>query len=280
MHTTSACIERYDARGFMTGSVLVHDAFSGRAAARSARTDHPGPRGEATRGTALLVEDDDAVRRMVDRHLTRAGFTVRVAGTDRDALREAPGSDVIILDLGLTEGDGAVVCDLLRDDPATADVPIIVLTARDDLATKLRLFASGADDYVTKPFEPLELIARIDAATRRSALPGEWRRLGPLAINGNGDATLNDQVLPFTAAERDLMSRLTDAFPGTASHESLRHGAWRRSDTASANVIEVVVARIRKKIAAAGGGVEIRAVRGAGYVMRIGTQDRERTGRS
>ena len=217
---------------------------------------------------------------MIERHLTRSGFTVRTASTERDALRQSAGADVIIVDLGLREGDGAALCDQLRDDNASASVPIIVLTARDDLATKLRLFAAGADDYLTKPFEPLELIARIDATTRRSAQRGEWRRLGPLAISEGGDVTLNGTALQLTASERELMSRLAAAFPGAASHESLRHGAWRRSDTSSANVIEVVVARIRKKIVAAGGGVEIRAIRGAGYVLRITPQDHERTGQS
>lgn len=209
----------------------------------------------------------------------RAGFTVRTASSEDAGVRASPGADVVIVDLGLTEGDGAALCDRLRDDAATAAVPIIVLTARDDLATKLRLFGSGADDYITKPFEPLELIARIEATLRRMAARGAWRQLGPLAVGEGGDVTLHGVALPLTAAERELMSQLADAFPGTASHESLRRGAWRRSDASSPNVVEVVVARIRKKIELAGGGVEIRAVRGAGYVMRITDHERiERTG--
>ncbi len=273
-------VQRYDAREFMTGSVLVHDEFSDPAAAYRSPEQRSGHGLGQARGVALVVEDDEAVRRMVERHLARAGFAVRLASTERDALRQAHAADVIILDLGLTEGDGASVCDHLRDDPATSAVPIIVLTARDDLATKLRLFGSGADDYLTKPFEPLELIARIDATARRSAQSGDWRRFGPLTISSDGDVSINAKALPLTAAERELMSRLVAAYPGAASHESLRHGAWRRSDTSSANVIEVVVARIRKKIAAAGGGVEIQAIRGAGYVMRISGQDPERMGQS
>ncbi len=230
------------------------------------------------RGVVLVVEDDEAVRRMVERHLARAGFSVRTARTETEGLREAPGADVVIIDLGLAEGDGAALCDRLRDDPATAAVPVIVLTARDDLAAKLRLFGAGADDYITKPFEPLELLARIDATARRIGTRRGWRRIGPLAISEGGDVILHGTALTLTAAERELMTQLADAFPGTASHGSLRRGAWRRSDASSANVIEVVVARIRKKIDLAGGGVEIRAVRGAGYVMRMAVQERtERT---
>ena len=216
---------------------------------------------------------------MIERHLTRSGFTVRTASTEDGAMLLADGADVAIIDLGLSEGDGAALCDRLRDEAATAAVPIIVLTARDDLASKLRLFAAGADDYITKPFEPLELIARIDATARRSA-QGDWTRIGPLAISASGDATVQGTVIRLTAAERELMRHLATAFPGAASHESLRHGAWRRSESSSTNVIEVIVARLRKKLIEAGAGVDIRAIRGAGYVMFITSEKQGKAGRS
>ena len=265
--------QRYDAAASMSGAVVLPDRPGPPERVRGSTDRAPGLSRSPSRGVVLVVEDDDGIRRMIDRHLTRSGFTVLTASTEQDAFAQASGADVAIVDLGLSEGDGVVLCDRLRDDVGTAALPVIVLTARDDLATKLRLFAAGVDDYITKPFEPLELIARIDATVRRSAHRTEWRRIGSLAISEEGDATLRGTTIPLTAAERELMSRLAAAFPGAASHESLRHGTWRRSDASSANVIEVIVARLRKKLASAGGGVEIRAVRGAGYVMRIASTD-------
>jgi DNA-binding response OmpR family regulator len=218
---------------------------------------------------ALIVEDDEGVRKTLERHLARAGFTVRVASGERDGFRLAAGADVAIVDLALAQGTGAALCASIRDARATAAIPIIVLSARDDLETKLRLFASGADDFLTKPFEPLELLARIDAVARRTAPRFVMRRIGPLEVSDSGDVLLNGDALVLTAAERDVMSRLATSYPGAASHESLRSGAWRRSDASSDNVIEVVIARIRKKLVAAGGGVELHSIRRAGYVIRI-----------
>lgn len=216
-----------------------------------------------------MVEDDEGERRTLERHLTRAGFTVRAASGERDGLALAEGADVAIVDLALAQGSGAGFCERIRDSRATSAMPIVVLSVRDDLETKLRLFGAGADDYVTKPFEPLELLARIDAIARRLASRPAWRRIGPLEVSDAGDATLNGTSLTLTAAERDVMSTLASSYPGAAPHESLRHGAWRRSDASSDNVIEVLVGRIRRKLVAAGGGVEVQAVRRAGYVIRI-----------
>jgi DNA-binding response OmpR family regulator len=237
-------------------------ANSGSAQSGSSRTS-------GRRRVALIVEDDEGVRKTLERHLARAGFTVRAATGERDGLRLAAGADVAIVDLGLAQGSGAALCESLRDARATATMPIIVLSAREDLETKLRLFSAGADDYVTKPFEPLELLARIDAVARRTAPRSVMRRIGPLEVSDTGDVLLNGDALVLTAAERDVMSRLATSFPGAASHENLRRGSWRRSDASSDNVIEVVIARIRKKLVAAGGGVEVRSIRRAGYVIRI-----------
>ena len=223
----------------------------------------------AQQRTALVVEDDDTVRRMVERHLTRAGYVVRTASGEDEAVRCADGVDVAIVDLGLGQGSGTGVCERLRDDAATAELPIVVLTARDDLPTKLRLFAAGADDYVTKPFEPLELLARLEVVSRRARSALAWTRIGPLAVSADGDASLDGTVLALTAAERDLMAAFARHWPGTTPRAALRRGSSHRSPETSDNVIEVLVGRLRKKLAAAGGGVEVHVVRGAGYVLRL-----------
>lgn len=231
----------------------------------------------ATR-TALIVEDDDAVRRMVERHLVRAAFAVRSAAGECEAIRLADGTDVAIVDLGLLDGSGLSLCERLREGPLTDAMPIVVLTARDDLETKLRLFAAGADDYLTKPFEPLELLARIEAAIRRADPKQAWRRIGPLAVHPAGDAVLRGSPIPLTAAERAVLGGLAARFPATVAQAELRSGAWARSGVTSDNVVEVVVGRIRRKLAAAGGGVEVQAVRRAGYVLRISATTKETQG--
>jgi DNA-binding response OmpR family regulator len=258
----------------MSGSGSIQEQFNDAPGVAGRDTGGAVPR-ETSRGarTALLVDADDGVRRRLERQLDRGGFRVRAAVGERDALALAAGADVVVTELILADGGGASLCERLRDGRATAGLAIIIVTTRDDLETKLRLFGAGADDYVVKPFEPLELIARIDAIGRRAGAKGDWRRIGPLQVSDGGDVTLHGGPLSLTAAERGLMSVLASAYPGAAPHETLRRGAWRRSDASSDNVIEVVIGRIRKKVAAAGGGVELRSVRRAGYVIRLARPD-------
>ncbi len=219
---------------------------------------------------ALIVEDDAAVAAMLRRHLTRAGFVVYDVATVADALHRvtetAPG--VVILDLGLADGEGAEVCRRLREMPSIGDVPILVLTARDDLNTKVLLFALGADDYVVKPCDPLELVARIHSLLRRRSDQRLVRRVGRLRVAiATGDAWIDGRQLELTAGERTVLVRLARAYPALTPRAALDDAPWRKAEVAS-NVTEVLVGRLRHKIAAAGGGVEIRAVRRSGYVLR------------
>lgn len=222
---------------------------------------------------ALVVEDDAAVATMLRRHLTRAGFVVYEAATVADAIRRAndtsPG--IIVLDLGLGSGDGTDVCKRIREIPAIGDTPILVLTARDQLASKVLLLALGADDYVVKPCEPAELVARIHALLRRRLDPRVVRRIGPLRVAlATGDAWIEARQLELTTGERSVLVQLARSYPSLAPRAALDSVPWRQSDVTS-NVTEVLVGRLRSKINAAGGGVEIRSVRRAGYVLRPST---------
>jgi DNA-binding response OmpR family regulator len=219
---------------------------------------------------ALVVEDDIAVATMLRRHLTRAGFVVYEAATVADAIRRAtetsPG--IIVLDLGLGSGDGADVCKRIREMPAIGDAPILVLTARDQLASKVLLLALGADDYVVKPCEPVELIARMHALLRRRTDPRVVRRIGPLRVAlATGDAWVEERQLDLTTGERAVLVQLARAYPSLAPRARLDSVPWRQSEVNS-NVTEVLIGRLRSKISAAGGGVEIRSVRRSGYVIR------------
>ena len=178
---------------------------------------------------------------------------------------------VIVLDLALAGGDGAEVCKRIRETPVSSDVPILVLGARGETSAKLRLFMLGADDYVMKPCEPSELIAHVRALVRRHGDPRSMRRVGPLRVAlETGDAWIGDRQLELTTGERSVLVQLARAHPALTPRAVLENQPWRSADAAS-NVVEVLIGRLRRKIASAGGGVEIRAVRGAGYLIRPAT---------
>ena len=220
--------------------------------------------------TALVVEDDPQVAATLRGHLMRAGFVVHEAQSERDAVRcvEEVAPDVVILDLALENGTGAAACRRIRELASVGDVPLLVLSQQEDVSTRLALFDLGADDIVAKTCDPSELLARVRAILRRGADRRSVRRIGPLRITlATGDAWLAERQLELTNGERAVLVELARAYPGLTARTALD----RRPDqdrVVSSNVTEVLVARLRRKIAAAGGGVEINAVRRSGYVLR------------
>lgn len=222
-----------------------------------------------TPGTALLVEDDPQVAGTLRRHLTRAGFVVYDASDEREAVHrvEEIAPDVVILDIALESG-GADTCRRIRELASGGDVPLLVLSAAQDVTTKLAAFELGADDFVLNTCDPSELLARVRAILRRGADRRTVRRIGPLRIAlATGDAWLAEHQLELTNGERAVLVELARAYPGLTARTALD----RRPDSeheVSSNVTEVLVTRLRRKIAAAGGGVEINAVRRSGYVLR------------
>lgn len=225
-------------------------------------------------GTALLVEDDPQVAATLRSHLARSGFTVYEARSERDAVRcaEEIAPDVVILDLALENGGGAGACRRIRELPSVGDVPVLVLSAEPDVTTKLALFELGADDVVARTCDPTELIARVRAILRRGADRQTLRRIGPLRIAlATGDAWLAERQLELTNGERAVLIELARAYPGLTSRTVLDRRPDQERDVSS-NVTEVLVARLRRKIAVAGGGVEIHAVRRSGYVLRPMTE--------
>lgn len=218
--------------------------------------------------TALLVEDDPQVAAALRSHLLLAGFAVHEARSERDALRriEEIAPDVVILDLALE--DGAAACRRIRELASVGDVPLLVLSAQDDVSTRVALFELGADDIVARTCDPSELLARVRAILRRGADRRTVRRIGPLRIAlATGDAWLAERQLELTNGERTVLVELARAYPGLTARTALDRRPDQEHDVTS-NVTEVLVARLRRKIAAAGGGVEINAVRRAGYVLR------------
>src|SRR5919106_3083451 len=214
----------------------------------------------------LLVEDDPGIAESVRDGLRRYQFDVEVTDSGRRALDIGPAVDVVLLDLGLPDIDGVDVCRQLR---AVSDVPIIVVTARDDELDRVIGLEVGADDYVVKPFGLRELIARIRAVSRRSARAAaghdedERMRLGAMVVDRRTRrVTVADHEIELTPKEFDLLAVLA-AEPGTVlRREHLLEQVWDVNWFGSTKTLDVHVASLRKKLGDPGW---IETVRGVGF---------------
>jgi DNA-binding response OmpR family regulator len=215
----------------------------------------------------LLVEDDAGIAESVRDGLRRYQFDVEVTDSGRRALELAPAADVVLLDLGLPDVDGVDVCRELR---AVSDVPIIVVTARDDELDRVIGLELGADDYVVKPFGMRELIARIRAVLRRTARAAtgddDHRQLlhvGELIVDPRTRrVTVSGREIELTPKEFDLLAVLA-AEPGTVlRRERLLEQVWDENWFGSTKTLDVHVASLRKKLGHPGW---IETVRGVGF---------------
>jgi phosphate regulon transcriptional regulator PhoB len=224
----------------------------------------------------LVVEDEPDIRNLVVHHLTRDGFRCRTAASGPEALariRTAP-PDLVVLDLMLPELNGLEVCRRLRADPATAAVPIIMLTAKTDEVDRVVGLEMGADDYVAKPFSPKELVARVRAVLRR-ARPGEPVR--PLTVGGvsldvaRHLVTVEGRPVELTPKEFDLLHALLDAAGRVLSREHLLNRVWGyvRADEIESRTVDVHIRRLRAKLGAE--ERRIATIKGVGY--RVETED-------
>jgi DNA-binding response OmpR family regulator len=213
----------------------------------------------------LLVEDEDAIAVPLVEGLLREGFDVKAVRTGSDAVREAPGTDLVLLDLGLPDVDGADVCRHLR---RSSDTPIIVLTARGAELDRVLLLELGADDYMVKPFGFRELVARIRAVRRRSAPPaGEESRgeqdFGSLRIDHRARRVyVHDREIALTPKEFDLLAKLAEDPGAVVRRETLIEDVWDEHWWGPTKTLDVHVASLRKKLGESG---LIGTVRGVGY---------------
>ncbi len=225
----------------------------------------------------LVVEDMHEVATLVADVLDEEGFEATVVGTGEDALEAAAASepDLVILDISLPGIDGNEVCRRLREDGS--DAYVIILTARGEEADRLVGLAVGADDYVTKPFSPRELVARARAMLRRprtrdSGIGGKARRFGDLEIDvGAREVRVGGEAIELSKTEFDLLDALSERPRVSLSRDQLLERVWGPNWFGDDHVIDVHVSNLRQKL-----GDDprkpryLRTVRGYGYRMGEG----------
>jgi two-component system, OmpR family, response regulator len=225
----------------------------------------------------LLVEDDPEIRALLSAFLTREGFSVSVAGDGRamDAVLAQQVPDLVVLDLMLPEEDGLSICRRLR---AQSTVGILMLTAKDEDVDRIVGLELGADDYLGKPFNPRELLARIRAILRRTPeagqpLPGSRRRLGFAGFVMDLDArTLTDargERVALTSAEFELLACFAARPQRVLSRDQLLDWTRGRAAAPFDRTIDVSVSRLRRKLGEASPGTDglITTVRQGGYLL-------------
>jgi DNA-binding response OmpR family regulator len=223
--------------------------------------------GKATGSVLLLVEDDDAIGRLVKQYLEQqAGWRVLWLRTGEEAVAELRRHPVrlVVLDVGLPGIDGFEVCRRIRGQ---SNVPIVMLTARDEEPDRVVGFELGADDYVPKPFSPRELEARIRAILRRAEPRSDDEVLaaGDIVLRRDShDVTVDGREVQLTAKEFDLLSCFLEHQGIVLSRERLLDLVWGMAYPGGTRTVDMHVAQLRRKL---GSAETIHTVRGAGYKL-------------
>ncbi|MGZ5336591.1 MAG: response regulator transcription factor [Solirubrobacterales bacterium] len=217
----------------------------------------------------LVVEDDEAIADVLRRSLRAEGHDVRSAADGVEALSEAERfvPDLVVLDLGLPRIDGAEVCKRLR---AESDVPILILTARSETEDRVSGLDSGADDYIVKPFERQELLARIRALLRRRPPRGSASIVvGDLSLNPDSrEVHRGEREIELTKREFELLEYLAENQRLVVSRERLLEEVWGYDPTDDTNTIDVFISNLRRKLEEGGEPRLLHTKRGAGYVLK------------
>lgn len=222
--------------------------------------------------TVLVVEDDTALRELLTWNLSAEGYEVRSTGDGEEALlmvrEQVP--DAIILDWMIEQVPGIEVCRQLRKNNDTARIPIVMLTAKGEEEDRIRGLKTGADDYVTKPFSPRELMARIEALLRRSqpSLAGETLRIGDIELDPvSHRVRRGDQPIHLGPTEFRLLRYFMERPNRVVSRHQILDGVWGMDTDIDERTVDVHIRRLRKAIVGSGQVDPIRTVRGAGYSL-------------
>jgi DNA-binding response OmpR family regulator len=218
----------------------------------------------------MVIEDEKEIRDLVRYNLEKAGYRVAAAADGEEGLKQlfASRPDALVLDLMLPGINGLEIVREVRGEPLTHDLPVLILTARSAEMDKLLGFEQGADDYLTKPFSPRELVARVKALLRRTRPTGSGRSLeaGPLRVDLEAHvATCAGERLDLTPREFDLLAFLARN-PGRAlSRDELLRKVWGYDYVGETRTVDVHVRRLRAKLGEHHGVIE--TVLGAGYKL-------------
>jgi len=220
-------------------------------------------------GRVLVVEDDADIADVLRRSLRNEGYEVKTSADGVEALDIAAGflPDLVVLDLGLPRLDGIEVCRRLRME---GDVPILMLTARSETEDRVSGLDSGADDYLVKPFERRELLARIRALLRRRPPRGTASmQVGDLTLNPDSrEVRRGEREIELTNREFELLEFLIRNERLVVSRERLLDEVWGYDPMAATNTIDVFISNLRRKLEAGGESRLLHTKRGAGYVLR------------
>lgn len=227
---------------------------------------------KAASKTVLVADDEPDVLHLVSSNLKNAGFTVLSVGDGAAALEAARTERpaLVVLDLMLPGMPGLEVCRSLKKDAATASIPIIMLTAKADEIDRIVGFELGADDYMTKPFSPRELVLRVQSVLRRAAQPEpkgmEELRLGEITIDrARCEALVKGQRLDLTATEFKLLTTLIERRGRVQSRDALLNDVWGYESIIDTRTVDTHIRRLREKLGSAADLVE--TIRGFGYRM-------------
>jgi two-component system phosphate regulon response regulator PhoB len=217
----------------------------------------------------LVVDDEPEAVELVEFNLTQAGYSVITAGDGAEALNKARSAQpsLIVLDLMLPEVDGLEVCKMLRRDPATAAIPIVMLTAKAAEIDRVLGLELGADDYITKPFSPRELVLRVKRLLQRDRTPGEKQdrlAFGDLALDVPRHlVTWRGKPVDLTATEFKLLTVLAQRRGRVQSRDQLLRDVWEYNSLVDTRTVDTHMRRLREKLGPAAKYLD--TVRGVGY---------------
>lgn len=224
--------------------------------------------------SVLVVEDDTALCDLLAWNLSAEGYDVRSTGDGEEALlmvrEQAP--DAIILDWMIEQVPGIEVCRQLRKDKETARIPIVMLTARGEEEDRIRGLKTGADDYVTKPFSPRELMARVEALLRssRPALAGDVLAFADLELDPTSHRVRRDgEPLHLGPTEFKMLRYFMERPSRVLSRQQILDGVWGMDSDIDERTVDVHIRRLRKAVNRPGDVDPIRTVRAAGYAMDV-----------
>lgn len=217
----------------------------------------------------LIVEDDSSLRDVLVRSLRAEGFAARGVASGRELLDRAVAAppDAFVIDIGLPDADGRDLCQALR--ARGIDAPVLFLTARDSLTDRLSGFTAGGDDYVTKPFDIEEVVARLQALLRRSALDPDPSPDQSLVLDpSQHTVSSGERTQVLTPTEFRLLAALAGRLGKTVHRRDLIRAAWPHGAIVHDNTLDVYIARIRRKLSPFPDAPTIKTLHGVGYRLQ------------